>query len=847
MNDLCPLKGYQFDNISHPKLGVVVMSSETSYDQLCQKCDVLPEGQSCQYHDKKDTLKLTPKPNYVMSAVEVKAQSDFEYKIYQNVSPNQEEAPNPEAHPYLPKHEMKENQSKTRFAQVARRLHVNWKSRLPRYFKCEACEENYTSKEKLSSHCLEAHGIQRSVRSIKDSDGTLQHPLLEFVQDLLQNACYDGSIFLTTPDVLKELYFIYRKIVKKPKIKDLKNLRFVEIQNVKFLDVNLFLGLNLPKTSWFPHFNYSKNFDQNTIPDLDMYFGLLDSIEDRENIKGFYESQDNNNWSFKSALKEHLHQTIKSILDYTLKVQNMCCEFQTSLQELTGKRKTIVSPYTYGSLNHCFYTLMQHYVLIPSQVKVVKHARTGATTGRISRVQYKYEKFIRKKFVASKIKSPFLHSKGAHKVARQIIDIFFEDPITIDGTPDISCLEVYGCKFHGCPFFLEGKCKVLQRNKRMTMAKNQDLMDITKEREKKLFEIFNLKTKGVQECQAREEMKLDEEFEKSFGVFPQNQMPYRLVPEHALIGGSLNVWKHYWSKEEHPDENMHFYDKVSFYPSILRSFLFPYKTYTITLEDDIEDLLYFDGQKYVFKSRKQGDPRANQEVFGLFQCDIIPPDPNSEDAKIPFLAYRTPDKRILYPLCGLCSHQMNEQECSHTEQQRMFTGCYTIQEISHARRRGYKIPRIRESLTFDSSPTEKIFYPFMQCLSRIYFKYKMKSDDEDAVAFCRELNEHMDFTKDGLEIHPSDLIGDTFMKSLMKLLMNSIIGRLAKRQTDFKTVIVKTEQELDKYFDSGSIIGITPLNDEDNALAVHLANDEIRRDCPYTNIILAAYVYRYFV
>ena len=129
----------------------------------------------------------------------------------------------------------------------------------------------------------------------------------------------------------------------------------------------------------------------------------------------------------------------------------------------------------------------------------------------------------------------------------------------------------------------------------------------------------------------------------------------------------------------------------------------------------------------------------------------------------------------------------------------------------------------------------------------LLYLHLLSQSGESSVAFCKELNEHMDFTKDGLEIHPSDLIGDTFMKSLMKLLMNSIIGRLAKRQTDFKTVIVKTEQELDKYFDSGTIIGITPLNDEDDALAVHLTNDEIRRDCPYTNIILAAYVYRYFV
>ena len=72
--------------------------------------------------------------------------------------------------------------------------------------------------------------------------------------------------------------------------------------------------------------------------------------------------------------------------------------------------------------------------------------------------------------------------------------------------------------------------------------------------------------------------------------------------------------------------------------------------------------------------------------FGLIKCTVLPP----RGLFHPVLPYRTKDK-LMFPLCKTCADTLNQNPCTHTDQERAILGTWCHVELMKAIEKGYKV------------------------------------------------------------------------------------------------------------------------------------------------------------
>ena len=85
-----------------------------------------------------------------------------------------------------------------------------------------------------------------------------------------------------------------------------------------------------------------------------------------------------------------------------------------------------------------------------------------------------------------------------------------------------------------------------------------------------------------------------------------------------------------------------------------------------------------------------------QPYFGLIKLKILPP----QDLFHPVLPYKSPDKKLCFPLCRTCCDTQTTGDCLHSEEERALEGTWVSLEIDKALERGYKVLRIDEVWDF---------------------------------------------------------------------------------------------------------------------------------------------------
>ena len=143
-----------------------------------------------------------------------------------------------------------------------------------------------------------------------------------------------------------------------------------------------------------------------------------------------------------------------------------------------------------------------------------------------------------------------------------------------------------------------------------------------------------------------------------------------LNPRDAFYGGRTDVSKLYHAAEE--DEEIHYLDFVSLYPTINKYGKMPVGHPVIILPDGAEE--YMPGKYY-----------------GLVKCKVLPP--NYLDHAI------LPNKcngKLIFALCRTCMELSQTMACHHTEVERSMTGTWVSPELDVAISKGYKILEIYE-------------------------------------------------------------------------------------------------------------------------------------------------------
>src|SRR5688572_16308025 len=168
-------------------------------------------------------------------------------------------------------------------------------------------------------------------------------------------------------------------------------------------------------------------------------------------------------------------------------------------------------------------------------------------------------------------------------------------------------------------------------------------------------------------------------------------------------------------------------------------------------------------------------------LFGIALVTVLPP----RKLLFPVLPYRT--DKLLFPLCRTCADLRQSEPCHHSEEERQLEGTYTTVEIRKAMEMGYRLKEIHQVYNFPTR-SRKLFSDYMKTFLKLKYEASGWGKGE------RELTDEEKEEKlerilrcDGIELDREKIAGNPGMRTVSKLALNSLWGRLAMQEQKMQT------------------------------------------------------------
>ena len=155
--------------------------------------------------------------------------------------------------------------------------------------------------------------------------------------------------------------------------------------------------------------------------------------------------------------------------------------------------------------------------------------------------------------------------------------------------------------------------------------------------------------------------------------------------------------------------------------------------------------------------------------FGLIKCTVLPP----RGLFHPVLPYRTPDK-LMFPLCKACADTLNQNPCTHSDEERAIRGTWCHVELMKAIEKGYEVLNIHEVWHWEET-TDELFKEYVN----MFLKIKQEASgypkdcvtDEQKQRYIEEYYQH-----EGIRLNPDKIEYNPGLRYLAKLVLNSLWG-----------------------------------------------------------------------
>ena len=156
--------------------------------------------------------------------------------------------------------------------------------------------------------------------------------------------------------------------------------------------------------------------------------------------------------------------------------------------------------------------------------------------------------------------------------------------------------------------------------------------------------------------------------------------------------------------------------------------------------------------------------------FGLIKCTVLPP----RGLLHPVLPYRTKEN-LMFPLCKTCVDTLNQNPCTHADQERAILGTWCHVELKKAIEKGYEVLKIHEVWHWEQT-TDKLFKEYVDT----FLKMKQQASgyppgcvtDEQKQRYVEEYEQH-----EGIKLNSEEIEYNPGLRYLAKLLLNSLWGK----------------------------------------------------------------------
>jgi hypothetical protein len=218
----------------------------------------------------------------------------------------------------------------------------------------------------------------------------------------------------------------------------------------------------------------------------------------------------------------------------------------------------------------------------------------------------------------------------------------------------------------------------------------------------------------------------------------------------------------------------------------------------------------------------------------------------------PVLPYRSKTGRLKFTLCCECAEKESLTPCTCTIAKRALIGTYPTCELQEAVKQGYIILTIYEVYHYDQTTqydpetkTGGIFTPYINTFLKVKVEasgYPPHCDTEEA----KDANIKNYFEKEGIQLDKEKIAFNPGLRLVGKAALNSLWGRLAKRNNLRKNIFCKTPQDLFTILNNAlyTVYDFHIINDE-TILLEYETKAELLVEEKTTNVILASFVTAY--
>ncbi|XP_032240657.1 uncharacterized protein LOC116619715 [Nematostella vectensis] len=276
-----------------------------------------------------------------------------------------------------------------------------------------------------------------------------------------------------------------------------------------------------------------------------------------------------------------------------------------------------------------------------------------------------------------------------------------------------------GCFYHGCPM-----CFQPDTVNPLTNTTMQELREHTRATELRL-KALGYNYEEVWECQFDAQLNNDVQLQALVGDVEHSRP---LEPRDAFFGGRTNAIQLHCEAKVEEGEQIHYYDFTSLYPWVNATCEYPVGHPDAIVTENFEDL-------HVYK--------------GLMKIRVLPP----RDLFFPVLQIRV-NQKIMFPLCLRCAEMEGQGSCTHSDEERAFTGTWCHPEIFKALEKGYTVLRVYEVWHWEK--WERLFEEYI----KTFLKYKQEASgwpawcntDSDKQRYLDEYEHHQ-----GIRMDPSKI------------------------------------------------------------------------------------------
>lgn len=204
--------------------------------------------------------------------------------------------------------------------------------------------------------------------------------------------------------------------------------------------------------------------------------------------------------------------------------------------------------------------------------------------------------------------------------------------------------------------------------------------------------------------------------------------------------------------------------------------------------------------------------------------------------------------KLMFVLCRTCGENQNSNSCTHSIEERVLKGVWIIDEVLKAVKEGYKILNIWEIWQYETEQYDSLTKTgglFSEMMNK-FIKIKQQASGWPARCVTKEEKEQYIqefFQREGIALEFDEISKNEGLRSLAKLMLNSLWGKFGQKQNQPKTSIISDSKEFYQIL-SNPCLTVTHIQEiNEDTLVVNWLNKEEAYDPLSTvNVVLASYV-----